>query len=82
MTRRDQLIKQHCELINEDKKVIRDLERQATESSKQVKELKAKTDRLRHLASYWKSKYVKSSNSSNDEVATVEQECRQKQELL
>ena len=59
------------------------LQKQATKSAKQVTSLKAKVDRLRHRASYWKSKFSEISGGENcEELDELEREYGQKQNLL
>ncbi len=81
--RRDDTIKDQAQELKKDKKAIDMLQKQATKSAKQVTSLKAKVDRLRHRASYWKSKFSEISGGENcEELDELEREYGQKQNLL
>ena len=82
LKRREAVIKQQDTQLQESKQLIEGLQKKYLKTEEQVSLLKAKTDRLRHRASYWKTKYlVLSESNDSDDMCTFSEENRLKEQL-
>ena len=71
LKRRDCLIEKQTKEVCDGKKMIHSLQQKVAQTEAQVTSLKKQLDKIRHRASYWKSKCSELKRLSDDKVAEV-----------